>query len=176
MTKSGNRSDQSGMTLIELLVAMVVGSIVLFAVFYTWNHINAHIGKSKYKTELENETTRIGSLVASRIRKSPQILEWSENRIQMLNSIGADTFDYYFNQEDLLFNGQPVQILAGGAKVNEFSLKNLNEVSISSENSLLLELSLTIIGRENDSATVHYTMQLSQIIQKNNGSGGSWGF
>ena len=113
------------MTLVELLVAMVVGSIVLFGVFYSWTTINAYVAKSKYKTELESETNRIGSLVASRIRKSPQILDWSENRVQMISPIGADTLDYYFNQNDLLLNGQPVQILVRDAKVKVFTLKIL---------------------------------------------------
>jgi prepilin-type N-terminal cleavage/methylation domain-containing protein len=175
LKKKNSSSAQYGMTLVELLVAMVVGSIVLFGVFYSWTTINTYVAKSKYKTELESETNRIGSLVASRIRKSPQILEWSENRVQMISPAGADTLDYYFNQNDLLLNGQPVQILVHDAKVKVFALNNLNEVLSNSDNSLLLDFIFTIEGRESDSATVHYTIQLSQTSKKNEGSG-AWGF
>jgi hypothetical protein len=163
------------MTIVELLVAMVVGSLVLFGVFYSWTTINGYVAKSKYKTELENETNRIGSLVASRIRKSPQILQWSENRVQMVSPVGADTLDYYFNQNDLLLNGQPVQILVRDAKVKEFALKDLNDVLSGSENSILLDFKFTITGRESDSATIHYTIQLSGAVKKNEDSG-AWGF
>lgn len=154
---------------------MVVGSIVLFGVFYCWTNINGYIAKSKYKTELESETNRIGSLVASRIRKSPQILEWSENRIQMLSPVGSDTLDYYFNQNDLLLNGQPVPLLVHDANVKEFTLKNLNEISNTSEKSMLLDFTLTITGRESDSATIHYTIGLSGTVRATEGSG-DWGF
>jgi prepilin-type N-terminal cleavage/methylation domain-containing protein len=169
------RSAQSGITLVELLVAMVVGSIVLFGVFYSWTTINSYVAKSRYRTELESETNRIGTLVASQMRKSPQILDWSEHRVQMISPVGADTLDYYFNQDDLLLNGQAVQILVRDAKVKMFTLNNLNEALNGSENSLLLDLVFTIEGRS-DSATVHYTIQLSQSTKINGESKDVWGF
>ncbi len=46
-------NSNKGMTLVELMVAMIVASIALVIIFYMWNTINRHVAISKYKTQLE---------------------------------------------------------------------------------------------------------------------------
>ena len=168
--------NESGMTLIELMIAMLVASIMLTTVFFMWNYINMHIGKSKYHTQLETETSRIGSLIASQIRKSQSILEWSDNRILMLNGNGSDTLDYYYSENELLLNGTKLSILVNNARVTVFELKDLNDHLDGLNGSLMLELTLSIVGRETDSVTVRHIVQVSQSVNKSSGSGTFMGF
>ena len=166
---------QSGMTLIELIIAMTVASIALIGVFFTWNYINTHIFNSEHRTQVETETDRIGSMVASQIRKSPQIIEWNESRIELINPNGSDTSIYYFNQGNLLLNGDTVKVLAPDAKVKVFKIKDLNENQGGDEKSMLLDLTLSIESRGRDSATSHHTIQLTQNSPKST-TENKWGF
>jgi hypothetical protein len=164
------------MTLLELIIAMIVASIVLYTVIYTWNNINLHVAKSKFRTELETETNRIGSQIISHIRKSQSILEWNDHRILLLSSSGCDTLDYCYNGSELLLNGKPITILIHKSKVSNFELKNLNEQITENEGSLLLNFTLTIVGMDTDSATVNRTVQISQRVNKSDESGNFLGF
>jgi prepilin-type N-terminal cleavage/methylation domain-containing protein len=174
-TNEPEHSNQTGLTLIELTVAMVVSSILLFTVFYTWNHIDKYINKSKHSTMLEKETERLGSMIASQIRRSSEIILWDENRIDMLNPNGSDTLSYYFNKENLLLNNDTVRVLVPDAKVKQFKLIDLDETQGKDKKSMLLDLTLSIESRVGDSASSHHTIQLSQTPPQNS-TGNNWGF
>jgi|GEM_PF-2321179 len=176
MKKSDSLSGMSGMTLIELMIAMLVASIVLYTVIYTWNNINLHVARSKFRTQLETETNRIGIQIVSQIRRSQSILEWDDHHIRFLNAAGTDTIDYYYDGMNLLLNGKSVTILLSKSNVSNFEFKNLNEQAGNGDNSILLNLTLTITGMNNDSATVNHTVQISQKVNKSSGFGDSWGF
>jgi prepilin-type N-terminal cleavage/methylation domain-containing protein len=167
---------QRGMTIVELMVAIVVSSLVLFTVFYTWNHINAHIAKSKNRTQLEKETDRIGSQIIAQIRKSSEIISWNDSRIEFVNQNGTDTIIYYYTQENLLRNGDTVKTLIPDAKIKDFHLKNMNELQSENEKSTLLNLTLTIMNRASDTATTNYNVQINQNSKKSNSGENNWGF
>ncbi len=176
LRKLKNTELQRGMTIVELMVAIVVSSLVLFTVFYTWNHINAHIAKSKNRTQLEKETDRIGSQIIAQIRKSSEIISWNDSRIEFINQNGTDTIVYYYTQENLLRNGDTVRTLIPDAKIMNFRLADMNEIQSENKKSTLLDLTITIKNRASDTATTHYNVQINQDSRKSNGSENYWGF
>jgi prepilin-type N-terminal cleavage/methylation domain-containing protein len=158
------------MTLIELMVAMVVASIALAIVFYMWNTINHHVAVSRYKTQLETEVNRLGLLIVNQIRRSPSIIQWNNNRIQMVHHNGSDTLDYYFDESGLLLNGNKVNLLVPQTRVSGFELSDSNEISGIQDRSLFLVFTLTLVGREKDTAMVHHAIHIAQSVTKNEGT------
>jgi hypothetical protein len=155
------------MTLVELMVAMVVASIALAIVFYMWNTINRHVAVSRYKTQLETETNRLGSLIVNQIRRSPSIIQWNNHRIQMVHHNGSDTLDYYFDESGLLVNGSNVKLLVADSRVSNFELSDSNEISGIQDRSLFLVFTLSLVGREKDTATVHHAIHITQSVTNN---------
>jgi len=158
------------MTLVELMVAMVVASIALAIVFYMWNTINRHVAVSSYKTQLETEANRVGLLIVNQIRRSPSIIQWNNHRIQMVHHNGSDTLDYYFNESSLLLNGKKVSLLVHDANVLGFELSDSNEIAGIQGRSLFLVFTLSLVGRDEDTATVHHAIHIAQSVSKNDGS------
>jgi prepilin-type N-terminal cleavage/methylation domain-containing protein len=163
-------SNNKGMTLVELMVAMVVASIALAIVFYMWNTINKHVAVSRYKTQLETETNRLGLLIVNQIRRSPSIIQWNSNRIKMVHHNGSDTLDYYFNESGLLLNGNKVNLLVPYASVSGFEFRDSNEIAGILDGALFLVFTLSLVGRERDTATVHHAIHIAQSLTKNDGS------
>jgi hypothetical protein len=155
------------MTIVELMVAMVVASIALVIVFYMWNSINNHVAVSRYKTQLEKETDRLGLLIVNQIRRSPSIIQWNNHRIQMVHQNGTDTIDYYFNESGLLFNGRTMMPIVPNTRVSDFELSDSNEISGIADRSLFLVFTLSLVGKEKDTATVHHAIHISQTVNKN---------
>lgn len=161
-----NKSCNKGVTLIELTIAMVVASIAFTIVFYMWNTINSHVAVSKYKTQLETETNRIGLQLVNQIRRSPSIIQWNNHRIKMVHYNGADTLDYYFDESGLLINDSSVTILLPDARVSDFELRDSNEISGIQGRSLFLVVTLSLVGRGKDTATVHHVIHIGQSVVK----------
>lgn len=159
-------NSNKGMTLVELMVAMIVASIALVIIFYMWNTINRHVAVSRYKTQLETEANRLGLLIVNQIRKSPSIIQWSSHRIAMVHHNGSDTLDYYFNDSDLLLNGNKVNLLVSDTRVSVFGFSDSNEIAGTQGTSLFLVFTLSLIGREKDTATVHHTIHIAQSVMK----------
>lgn len=176
MTPEDKNTSEKGTTIVELLTAMVVASIAVYILLYMWNNINLHVADSKYRTELELETTRIGDQIALQMQKSRNILEWDDHRILMLNAAGTDTIHYNYYRDTLFLNGKPLGILVKRTRVAVFELKNLNDYVYENSDALLLNLTLTIVGREKDSLTVNRKVQISQKVPKNSGGEKFWGF
>lgn len=174
-TNGRERSNQAGLTLIELTIAMVASSILLFTIFYTWGYIDKYTNKSKHRTMIEKETERIGSTIASQIRRSTEIIFWDENRIEMVNPNGSDTLAYYFDHEKLLLNNDTVRVLVNDAKVKQFKLMDIDYNEGKEKKSMLLDLTLSVESKGGDSASSHHIIQLSQTPQQKSIEG-NWGF
>ena len=85
----------------------------------------------------------------------------------MVHHNGSDTLDYYFNESDLLLNGTKVNLLVPETRVSGFEFSDSNEIAGIQGTSLFLVFTLSLIGREKDTATVHHTMHIAQSVMKN---------
>lgn len=169
-------SHQRGITLVELTIAVAIATIVIMIVFYAWNSLNKHMGSSKHRTQIETEANRIGDMVSSHIRRSSAVLAWDESSISLINPNGTDTFNYYYRADTLYRNGTSLPVLVNDAKISSFTINNQNANLPGNENSLLLDISLTLSSPSGDSASAHFTVQLSGPTQKGTIESENWGF
>jgi prepilin-type N-terminal cleavage/methylation domain-containing protein len=131
-----------GFTIIELMVGVAISLIVISTVYYTWNSVNTHIARHSAKSQFSSEANRIIHTISSQIRKSPEVLSWSERQIFFLSPDDGDTLSYVFRDENLLCNGDTVKMVDMRNKITDFRIRDLEEDRIEEYHPVLFEISL----------------------------------
>ncbi len=117
------RGRGHGYTLLELIVAMALCTFALSLVFYSWNYISNHSIIQQRRSLFQVESDRIAQSVAAEMRKSPEVISLSTNRVTMLAANGADTVTFEYSNGVLLKNGAPVSCLSAGGRVTQFLIE-----------------------------------------------------
>jgi hypothetical protein len=151
--------------MVELLVAIVASSFVVFVVLYMWNNINRHMATSKSKTQLEAEANRLGDLLTNTIRRSPEILEFDEQSITIINPNDTDTVTYSFADTSIYINETPLTFNIPSTKVTYFLIKDLNEGTGIAERHVLLNIDLKIENNLGDTASIRNSIQITRKSQ-----------
>jgi prepilin-type N-terminal cleavage/methylation domain-containing protein len=123
---------QAGVTLIELVVAMVIAGIVISLTLASWTFISKHTTLGQHKTEFLSQTEQTASLIVNSIRRSEQVISFDKNAISFIAGIGGDTVTYAFDGDTLRKNGAPVQFVTEGARVVRFSVEKDEAASMPS--------------------------------------------
>jgi prepilin-type N-terminal cleavage/methylation domain-containing protein len=132
-TSSNNhRSPQAGVTLIELVVAMVIAGIVISLTLASWTFISTHTTLGQHKTEFLSQAEQTASLIVNSIRRSEQVISFDKNAISFIAASGGDTVTYAFDGDTLRKNGAPVQFVTEGATVVRFSVEKDEAASMPS--------------------------------------------
>jgi Tfp pilus assembly protein PilE len=117
---------RNGTTVVELTFVVILTTIVLSVVYFTWRHINAHIATQQNKAKLESECKRISQQVTHQLRSTEEIITWNTNSITFTMSPSFDTISYLLNGSELEYNGKPLPFLLHNVEVSDFSFDNLN--------------------------------------------------
>jgi prepilin-type N-terminal cleavage/methylation domain-containing protein len=112
-----------GFTLLELIVAMALCAFALSLVFYSWNYISNHTIVQQRRSLFQAESDRIAQSIAAEMRKSPEVISLSTNRVTMLAANGADTVTFEYSNGVLLKNNAPVSCLLAGGRVTQFLIE-----------------------------------------------------
>jgi len=161
-----------GHTLIEMTVAVAMGIAVIASVYFAWNYMNLHIARHSAKTQLSFETNRIISSISSLIRRSPEILNWSEHTIVFLSPSGNDTISYVYNGSNLLRNSDTVSMVKSDAEIIKFGIRDLQENRTEDQRSTLFEISITLADIH-DTLENRVTVKAGKVAAKNNDFFGS---
>jgi prepilin-type N-terminal cleavage/methylation domain-containing protein len=117
-----NKPGSRGFTLLELLVATMLGAMAATLVFFSWNYISQHAITQQRKSVFQAEADRMAQAIALEIRKSPEVLSWKNDGIVFLSSNNADTITYEFQSGDLFRNAVIVSCMAQAARITRFSI------------------------------------------------------
>ncbi|NLG19231.1 MAG: prepilin-type N-terminal cleavage/methylation domain-containing protein [Fibrobacter sp.] len=164
-----------GHTLIEMILAVAIGIAVIASVYFAWTYINVHIARHSGRTQLSFETNRIISSISSQIRRSPEILKWSEQTIVFLSPSGNDTISYVYNGSNLLRNGDTVSMVKSDAGIIQFSIKDLQEDRAEDQHSTLFEISIALADIH-DTLKNRVTVKAWKVAEKNKDFFGSEGW
>jgi prepilin-type N-terminal cleavage/methylation domain-containing protein len=112
-----------GLSLIELVVALVISGIAISLALFSWTFIARHTTLQKRKSTFYAQTELAASLIAGDIRTSPHVLLFGDNAITLVARNGEDTLTYRLDNDTLRKNDTAVQFLSEGAKVVRFSIE-----------------------------------------------------
>ena len=132
--------NSTGFTLIELLVTTVLTTIALCLVFFSRNYISRHTIEQQRRSLFFTETNRISMSISNAIRKSPEILECSDNQIVFLSAITFDTLSYAFINGDIYRNGTIISSVIHDLRFTEMLIKNHAEYNNADNNTVLLSI------------------------------------
>lgn len=160
--------SRKGVTLLELIVALSMTSVVLGMIFFSWNYINKHIAVQKTRTEMNNGLNMLSQGIISGIKRSRGIIGVNEHEIELLSD--DDTVIYKFDNDRILINDQPLSVSDPRMKVKEFAIKTLNNDPSAVE--ALLQISITVESPFHDTAGVTLNVETKMISSQT----GDWGF
>ena len=146
----------TGLTLVEMTVAVVSASILITAVFATWNRISTTTETRKRRTVLHSECGRITDLITGSIQKAQAVLGYDRTSIRLLTGEAADTVVFSLDGTTLLRNGSPLGMLLPGVTVTEFSFENKNDET--GGQPYLFRFNCTLVSRQNDTASMQATV------------------
>jgi hypothetical protein len=168
----------AGVTLVELMVALLLSTIVIFAIFLAWSSLSRHLTVQSRRTRLETESQRIGRDIVSDIRRAPAILSIGQSSISLTSDRRSDTITYERNSYpgELLCNGKPLTLLAPDAKVTIFSLAQESGSAFASDSGVLLTVRVGLTDDFGDSSVYSYKVSIRQPPQNTSGAIQGWNF
>jgi hypothetical protein len=160
------------MTLIELLIAITLNTMIISSVFFLWRAINVHVIETRRKEIFNTETQRIVLEVVSLLQRSPRIITFDHTSITFISHRNADTsrIDLYFGRlrRDLTPIPSAVQ---GGVRTTEFTIEDqpMRTDNVTSAGPALLTVSFRFKNAFNDSSAyiLNVSVTLSQRKDEN---------
>ena len=156
MKNADGNNVRSGLTLVEMTVAVISASILITVVFATWNHITTTTEIRKRRTVLHSECGRIVDLVTGSIQKAEAVLRYDRNSIRLLAADESDTVVFSLDGTRILRNDVPLSILLPRVTVAEFSFENRNDETEGQPYLFLFRC--TLVANNNDTASLQATV------------------
>jgi len=138
------KSSIRGVTLIELIIAMVMTAALAGIVFVVWNNFNRHIINQNRKSQLQSEVRRFSGALISQIRRSPAVLAWHSSGITYVSPTKGDTVSYEFYADELLKNGSRVPVVSQAAYISEFLLSESAQNAVEQPDLTVLCITMTL--------------------------------
>ena len=124
MTNRSSRcAGKGGLTLIELVVALVISGIVISLAMFSWTFISRHTTLQKRKSAFYAQTEQAAALIANDIRTSPHVLLFDDKAITLVARNNGDTLTYRLDGDTLRKNDAAVRYFSEGATVARFSIE-----------------------------------------------------
>lgn len=157
--KADHHSNQWGVTLLELMIALSLTAIVITTVYFTWNYLNRHVALQKRRSTLQIETNRFMQVVTSKIRRSEAVFEINDHRISFADPDSTDTIIYSFDgtkltRNDSLFNPAFPQMF-----VSDFTIHPDQATQILGARSTLLNVTIALSNSFGDSISLVATIK-----------------
>jgi len=169
MNQSQNGHSR-GFSLVELVVAIVMSTLVLGAVFSAWILVNRHTISGKRKAILQAEADRIVRSIALQIRATPAVVVWTDQSITMIAPGSNDTLVWAFDGDSLARNDTAIRFISPSARVTDFRIADLTEGNPSSRGTLL-SVSLTMQDDFGDESRASMQAAAMRVAGKANESG-----
>lgn len=165
-----NHSDK-GFTILELIVAISMASILISIVYFTWNYMEKHISVQKRKAELSFEINWVSQQILSQIKRS-NVLSWDDNDIVLETE--KDSIRYSFNTE-LLKNGNPFKLVYKGISLTGFHIEEVNKNNLE-DNYTLLKMNISAKNVFNDTAGTSMIFEIKRPNGRDLQQNDKWNF
>lgn len=129
-----------GITLVELIVAIVVSGLIVTVAYSSWIFLSRHTSEKKRQTQFRLETENIARSIISKIRRSSKVLYYDESSIVFLAPESKDTVRYSFNEEYLFYNEDTITYLSPGIRCVNFKVEQEEEDELTATENVLFNL------------------------------------
>jgi len=116
------RRATRGMTLVELVAAVTLSSLIAAMIIAAWQAIDRHIYAGSRRMMVQMEALRLGESICSRLRKSQRVLDWHANGISCIAGGGKDTVTFELGEGAVLQSGVAMPLAVPRARVSDFSV------------------------------------------------------
>lgn len=154
MVKKVFASCKRGFTIVELITALAMSTIVISSVYYFWNFLNMHVYTHSSHAQFEQEAHRTAQRIFSGVNKAEEIIEWDRQSITFVSNLG-DTCKYLFNGDSLTYNDSAIYFVNKKLKVTSFNIEDTDENSPDESGHLFLDISIVFLHNERDSITIN---------------------
>lgn len=158
--------NRSGYSLMELVVAMLLSSIVLSNVYFFWKYMDKHVITYSNKAMLQKENDRIIHQITSAIRQSSGIIKYNQNSINFTDDKNEDTVSFSFSNDSLYRNGKSITILSKGIIVKNFEIKNLTDDPQNALQHIFLEFTLVMKNQKGDESEARLSVRTKRPAQQ----------
>ncbi|MDO5575512.1 MAG: prepilin-type N-terminal cleavage/methylation domain-containing protein [Fibrobacter sp.] len=154
MVKKVSACCKNGFTIVELITALAMSTIVISSVYYFWNFLNMHVYVHSSHAQFEQEAHRVAQRIFSGVNKSEEIIEWDRQSISFVSNLG-DTCKYVFNGDSLTYNDSAIHFINKKLKVTSFNIEDTDENMPGETHHLFLDISIVFLHNERDSITIN---------------------
>jgi Tfp pilus assembly protein PilE len=156
-------TGSGGVTVLELTVAVVLTSILVSVVYFSWNQLTHQTTVLKRKTALHTECNRISRMITDRLRGTQSVLKWNTDYIEFVPASKKDTCSISFRGSSLSINDTPVKLLLPGTEISMFAIENLNGYDQSRP--YLFRLSFQLVNIHGDTAHVENSLMIRRTSE-----------
>jgi hypothetical protein len=156
--KKGN----SGVSIVELMMAIAMTSVIITVILSTWNNFNRHVFSQRRKSILRTEIKLISSTLTSQLRRSPGVIAHHPSGITYISPNNRDTIVYEFYAEELLKNDKPIRFVAQNAYINEFVVEEA-EQNIENNELKLLSLFIELMDEFDNRVSTNSTVAVKML-------------
>lgn len=144
--------NERGITMIELFVALSLSAIVVSLAFYSWNSISAHISNQRALALFQDEFFHYSRSVATQLRCSAGITDWSSSHIRFLPAHGDCTLVFQCNERGFTRSDTPVIFPLSKGNVIKLDIQDIYHTPFAPW--LTLSITLTAQSPQNHLSTV----------------------
>jgi type II secretory pathway pseudopilin PulG len=173
------KSTCAGITLLELMVALALSTLIVGMVFSVWRFVEKHTAMQRNKTLFGVEADRISRGVMSELRRTPFVLEWDRNGIAFVSENKGDTVVYRFDGYGLRRNDAEISPKRPGMTVSGFSVETSEAVESAGGGTALLELTFAYEDQSGNCSSMTYAVNVRCAQESNvigSGIGKGWNF
>lgn len=157
---------QKGVTLIELIVAIVITTIVVTILYNSWTYWNRYVARTQAKTELRMESKRILNQITLQIKKAKSVLFWDRDQIGFVREDRGDTVVYNYDYDGAIkCNGEKIVLLPKSATVIDFTIENQNNNR--EDNVYLFVISIILRNSFNDTVRTEGSVMIKCFEEDN---------
>ena len=156
------KKRNSGVSIVELMMAIAMTSVIITVILSTWNNFNRHVFSQRRKSILRTEIKLISSTLTSQLRRSPGVIAYHSSGITYISPNNRDTIAYEFYTEELLKNDKSIRFVAQNAYINEFIVKEV-EQNIENNELKLLSLFIKIMDDFDNQVSINSTVAVKML-------------
>ena len=162
LNKRKKKTGNSGVSIVELIMAIAMTSVIITVILSTWNNFNRHVFSQRRRSILRTEIKLISSTLTSQLRRSPGVIAYHSSGITYISPNNGDTIAYEFYTEELLKNDKPIRFVAQNAYINEFVVQEA-EQNIENNELILLSLFLELMDDFDNRISINSTVAVKML-------------
>ncbi|MBD3393608.1 MAG: hypothetical protein GF410_16450 [Chitinivibrionales bacterium] len=116
------RRAARGVTVLELMVAVTLGTVLVSMVYLAWSTIHGKAVRDRRADLFHSEALRLTTSISGQLRRSPRLLGWHGYGLSFVSAGTGDTLSYEWYGGKLLRNDTAIVLQSQASWVEQFDV------------------------------------------------------